>query len=284
LVGVYQQVEAFLNNLAREQKLFGRPLDGPREGETVIAQTLRTLPGGTLANQQRLGRERLDLLDYYRLVRNGFAHAGDEDRLAKAFENVKVYRPQVSNDYGLVAPNPVDDLTHDDYLLATRLTKYLATDICRIAEPTGADEIINMMENGDFADNPISVITKRRNSEAIVRRGTAEIARANAWSLNSQQTSVLATPRTPFVSQTFAYTFADGRQTGAESSRPSPLENVVTAPARLVGGVVEAIASGVTGETGRIKAETALTEAETARLTAAARLVEAQAAAAGRAD
>lgn len=120
--------------------------------------------------------------------------------------------------------------------------------------------------------------------EAIVRRGTAEIARANAWSLNSQQTSVLATPRTPFVSQTFSYSFADGRQTGAESSRPSPLENVVSAPARLIGGVVEAIASGVAGETGRIKAETALTEAETARLTAAARLLEAQTAAAGRAD
>lgn len=170
LVGVFQQVEAFLTELRAEQKLFGRSLDGPREGETIMAQTLKNLPGGTLANQQRLGRERLDLLDYYRLARNGFAHVGDEDKLARAFDNVKHHRALVASEFGLAAPNPVGELTHDDYLLATRLTKYLATDICRLAGPTDASEIIKMMENGDFADNPVSVITKRRNSEAIVRR------------------------------------------------------------------------------------------------------------------
>ena len=170
LVGVFQQVEAFLDAIRNEQELFGRSVDRQRDGETLLAHTLRTLPGGTLANQQRLGRERVDLLDYYRLVRNAFAHEGDEQRLVRAFDNVKGHQALVANDYGLKAPNPVGELTHDDYLLATRLTKYLATDICRIAGPTGAAEIISMMKEGDFDDSPVSVITKRRNNDSRARK------------------------------------------------------------------------------------------------------------------
>jgi hypothetical protein len=171
LVGVFQQVEAFLDEIRKEQELFGRRLDRQRDGETLLAHTLRTLPGGTLANQQRLGRERVDLLDYYRLVRNAFAHEGDEEKLVRAFDNVKGHQALVAKDYGLKAPNPVSDLTHDDYLLATRLTKYLATDICRVAGPTAACEIINIMRNGDFDESPISVLARRRNNEARARKG-----------------------------------------------------------------------------------------------------------------
>ncbi|WP_395443933.1 hypothetical protein [Caulobacter sp. UC70_42] len=170
LVGVFQQVEAFLEEIREEQKLFGRTLPDKRDGETVFDYALRSLPGGTLANQQRLGKERIDLLDYYRLVRNAFAHSGDEQRLARAFADVEVHQALVEKEYGLKAPNTAEALTHDDYLLATRLTKYLATDICRIAGPNGAPEIIGMMVNGEFNDDPIAVIAKRRTNEPRARK------------------------------------------------------------------------------------------------------------------
>ena len=134
-----------------------------------MAHALRTLPGGTRANRQRMGEELLELLDYYRLVRNAFAHEGDAQKLARAFDEVKTYRALVTKDYGLSAPNPVGELTHDDYLLATRLTKYLATDICRIAGPTGADELIAMIGGGKLDGDLVNMITRRRTNEERTR-------------------------------------------------------------------------------------------------------------------
>jgi hypothetical protein len=170
LVGVFQQVEAFLDEIRMEQAMFGRSIPGKNDGETVMAHALRTLPGGTLANLQKIGKERVDLLDYYRLTRNAFAHEGDEQKLARAFDDVRVHLALVTKDYRLKAPNPVGELTHDDYLLATRLTKYLATDICRIAGPTGATEIITMISGGKVGGDPVAMITRRRTNEERTRK------------------------------------------------------------------------------------------------------------------
>lgn len=173
LVGVFQQVEIFLDALRKEQALFGRLISAKNDGEAPMMHALRTLPGGSLANRQRVGGERFDLLDYYRLVRNAFAHDGDEQRLSRVFEAVSVYRSLVSEEFGLTAPNPVGELTHDDYLLATRLAKYLATDICRIAGPTGAVEIIAMIGGEKVVGDPVGMIRRRRNNEDRTRKAVS---------------------------------------------------------------------------------------------------------------
>ena len=171
LVGVYQQAEGFWQGMRKEQKAFGRSFPMKNDDEPPMAYQLRTLPGGIQTNTARLGRERLDLFDYYRMLRNGFAHEGDAAKLLAAYANVANLKDRVLSEFDLIAPNPVGSLTHHDYLLFTRLTKYLATDICRVAAPTSAAELVHLISQGEFAVDPIPVITTRRNNDARARKG-----------------------------------------------------------------------------------------------------------------
>lgn len=112
--------------------------------------------------------------------------------------------------------------------------------------------------------------------EIVIRRGQSELARANTWSLDSRRTTLLEVPRTPFITQTSGYTFTNGRQTGASWNRPSPAEQAVTFPIRVITAVVEGVAVGAQGVTADTDAETAQIKAETARLEALAALAEAR--------
>jgi hypothetical protein len=146
LVGVYQQAEAFLTGVREELKAMGQ--SWPQRGNHVplLEYTLQNLPGGLADNKIKIGTERYELFEYYRLMRNSFVHTStDRKKLATYFENVRDHRQRVESKYDLNAPNPFECLSYDDYHLFTRLAKYIATDICRIGEPTDND-LVKLIE------------------------------------------------------------------------------------------------------------------------------------------
>ncbi|TGX49081.1 hypothetical protein E5A73_19740 [Sphingomonas gei] len=141
IVGAYQQLDGFLQDLVAEvDSVCGRQSRGRNSKEGSTDWALDVLPGGRLKNIRRIWQERYLVLEYYRGVRNAFMHpsksaASLETAYRKAVEN----RPLFEVDFGLEAPNPADSLTLDDFLLFTRMIKYAATDLCRIATPSNAD-------------------------------------------------------------------------------------------------------------------------------------------------
>jgi hypothetical protein len=147
LVGVFQQAEAFCESMREERGVMGSTWLKRDDRESKMHHLMRALGAGFASNLRRVGPERYDLLEYYRLLRNAFVHRGTEKSdLEKLFTKVCAHRDLVRDEYGLAAPNHFDSLTYDDYLLATRVMKYLATDFCRIAEPRSSDELCALLK------------------------------------------------------------------------------------------------------------------------------------------
>lgn len=175
-------------------------------------------------------------------------------------------------------PGPNDKGVVEEPLVFSQASSLNLTGTLRCAVGVAAPRTFNAVSSGLVVSTgmPCAIEVSRRlgsNPTPVV------IAQANTWSLNSTRTALLETPRSPFVTQVSSYGFAAGRPTGGTWTRPSPTEQVVTAPLRLLGTVTGVLADAVTGGTNDIKAETARLTAETERLNAQAALVTAQAAA-----
>jgi hypothetical protein len=70
-------------------------------------------------------------------MRNAFVHGPiPKAKLTEQFATVEPYRELVASEFKLDAPNSFEKLKLDDYMLFTRPIKYIATDICRIGEPS----------------------------------------------------------------------------------------------------------------------------------------------------
>jgi hypothetical protein len=167
LVGVYQQAEVFLNGVRDELKEMGHRW--PQRGNHVplLEYTLQNLPSGLNDNKIKIGTERYDLFEHYRLMRNAFVHRPiDHGKVAGYFDSVKEHRKTVVSEYDLDAPNPFERISIDDYHLFTRLVKYIATDICRIGEPSD-EALVKLIEwKGDKVEMPLARFVSSRRSKA----------------------------------------------------------------------------------------------------------------------
>jgi hypothetical protein len=143
VVVAYQHLESFIYDFLSEASLaLGEDFSARDGKESALDWALRVLPDGIARNKQKIWRERYLLLDYYRRIRNGFVHnRKPEEAIDRAFKTVEKLRPLVLEDYQLAAPNEPHLLTMDDFLLLTRLIKYLATDFRRMCQPN-QDQIL----------------------------------------------------------------------------------------------------------------------------------------------
>ncbi|WP_379548288.1 hypothetical protein ACFCW2_03760 [Qipengyuania sp. DSG2-2] len=140
IVGAYQQLEGFLKELVDEvDETCSRNSRDRRDKEAALDWALDVLPGGATRNTRRIWQERYEVLEYYRTVRNAFTHKVKQGTLDAAFSRAEAWRPIIDADLRLSAPNPFDSLSFDDFLLFTRMIKYVATDLCRLARPTRAE-------------------------------------------------------------------------------------------------------------------------------------------------
>lgn len=164
LAGVFQQFEVFCDGLKIERARMDRPWPQRPQFTTDLEYALMAVAGDVGGGKAKVGEERGELFEYYRLLRNFFAHGLRERTKAdEAFAKVQHHQQLVASQYHLNAPNRYDDLQIDDYLLATRLCKYIATDICRLAKLASAEELITLLYH--WRDNdPLTMLAGKRSS------------------------------------------------------------------------------------------------------------------------
>ncbi|ACB28310.1 hypothetical protein [Methylobacterium radiotolerans] len=179
IVATYQQTEFFLTNFRKEQKTLGRQWRDRADGEILLDYILSCLPQGLNRNIVRIWKERYQLIEYYRHVRNGFVHATiNRASLANEYNKVSSLIPYVQHHYGLTAPNAYGSLTFDDHMLFTRLTKYIATDLCRIGAPSTGIEIVNMLFSDEYV-SLISSLIQRKGDEPQLKKSLRGRLRAD---------------------------------------------------------------------------------------------------------
>ncbi len=171
IVGTCQQAEAFLDKFRREQITMGRIWRDRADNEPRLKYTLASLPGDFALNCAKIYKERYELHEYYRIVRNSFVHSSIErSRVRRHFNDVKILRGMVKDAFGLHAPNPVEHLTFADHILFTRITKYIATDLCRLAPPATGHEMWRiLLLCPDQPAHPLTRILGRKSSPETLR-------------------------------------------------------------------------------------------------------------------
>jgi hypothetical protein len=148
VASVHQEFESFLKDLAREIR--GELIQRPKD-KSLLEATLVELFGGYDKSVRAIGRFGIEVADYYRQVRNGFAHTGADGVVKKDVNALrKLVEEQGDSFSRLDAPNLHAAINFDDFILFARVVKQLALKLCQAARPSD-EEIVEMVLRLDEA-------------------------------------------------------------------------------------------------------------------------------------
>ena len=168
-VGTYQQARILGNFQARANSHAGSSLARSQRRRVETQTHARCSSRRFCPKRDKDSERRYTLYEYYRLVRNAFVHSSiDPSRVDREFSDVAGLRSLVERDFGLQAPNPFDGLTFADHILFTRITKYIATDLCRLAPPLTSQELIRVLVlSQEEPRHPLAKILGRMSSTQV---------------------------------------------------------------------------------------------------------------------
>ncbi|OQA86280.1 MAG: hypothetical protein BWY28_02425 [bacterium ADurb.Bin236] len=139
IVTVYQSAERFLHEFRGEHiLLYGREWTGDRKDSDPLTVTLLNVASNRKEAEDKIGIDLITCFQYYRVVRNWIIHTKDSDlnKPLHAFCEIVKYLPEHKTLFGQTdAPNKPNELTFDDFILFSRLTKYIAKKLCEISYP-----------------------------------------------------------------------------------------------------------------------------------------------------
>jgi hypothetical protein len=148
LISVHQSLEIFLKDFRIAHiDFYGEEWHVGEAKSSLLDKVIKKI-GKADDGIAAIGAHTHALLDYYRLVRNAFAHTevvGEQEldaskgkiRNDKGFENLEQFLPAIQSDYPrLKAPNPLSNIGFDDFLLFTRAVKKAADGLMAFCKPT----------------------------------------------------------------------------------------------------------------------------------------------------
>lgn len=151
VLAVYQQLEYFLSSF---RKTHPRKVKYERkDDDDPLTATLAAFNCGS----EQVGQLEVDLFQYYRRLRNLIVHDPERDQRKTDRRTCEHLKTQVDDSpYStLEAPNHIDELCFDDFVLLTRIGKQLAANLCAMTNPTDEEFIAK-------AENNVSLMKKLR--------------------------------------------------------------------------------------------------------------------------
>lgn len=126
IITVFQAFEDFLNEMHTHLKAYGQQYDENFEpSESMLKHVHKNL----LGMQRTSDQSYLNYLicDYYRLIRNLFAHADNPKKVQTAYQRLVERQDEIVSTYPLLqAPHDFEHIDFDDFILYSRAAKNLA--------------------------------------------------------------------------------------------------------------------------------------------------------------
>lgn len=170
ILSVMQQAEQFFDELRKEYKTYNTSWAEKEDGETDFDNLLRNFFSSKGRGINEIGKEVYHGFEYYRLIRNRFAHSEEKD--LKKLEHQCLKIREYVNFYNLTfhsfdSPNNYDKIDFNDFLLFTNIIKHIGYTLCEKCKPDNAqlaEKICTLeikLENKTI--NPLKNIFKLKN-------------------------------------------------------------------------------------------------------------------------
>lgn len=171
ILSVMQQGEQFIDEFRKEYKTYNSTWADKVDGETDFDNLLRNIFSSKGQGIISIGEEVYHGFEYYRLVRNRFAHSEEKDvkKLEKLCSKIGEYSGFYNSTFHSVgSPNNYDKIDFNDFLLFTNIIKHIGYTLCEKCKPDNsqlADKISKpevKVENKII--NPIKNIFRLKNN------------------------------------------------------------------------------------------------------------------------
>lgn len=141
ILSVMQQAEQFIDEFRKEYRTYNPIWIAKEDGETDFDNLLRNIFSSKGRGINEIGKEVYHGFEYYRLVRNRFAHSEEKDlkklenQCLKICEYADFYN---STFHSVDSPNNYDKIDFNDFLLFTNIIKHIGYTLCEKCKPDNA--------------------------------------------------------------------------------------------------------------------------------------------------
>jgi len=138
ILSVHQVFELFLRNFKDDyNELYLKSENFDYSNDSLLIKLIKIISDRS-NGISAVSEFKICIYDYYRKVRNKYSHEiMSDDKIEKAFDNLKSYDRQIKSEYPLLtAPNPYVNLEFDDFILFSRGIKDIVESLNNLAAPT----------------------------------------------------------------------------------------------------------------------------------------------------
>ena len=192
ILSVMQQAEQFIDEFRKEYKTYNPTWADKIDGETDFDNLLRNIFTSKGQGIIAIGEEVYHGFEYFRLVRNRFAHSEEKDlkKLETLCTKISGYVPFYNSTFHSVGnPNNYDKIDFNDFLLFTNIIKHIGYTLCEKCKPSNsqlADRISKLevkVENKII--RPIKNIFKLKNDPGRFSNAMGNLLNSTFGKINS---------------------------------------------------------------------------------------------------
>jgi hypothetical protein len=191
ILSIMQQAEQFFDEFKKEYKSYYTAWVDKVDGETDFDNLLRNVYTSKEIGINGIGIEVYNGFEYYRLVRNRFAHSEEKDpkKLEKNCLKVREYQGFYNSTFhSLDSPNGYDKIDFNDFLLFTNIVKNIGYTLCEKSKPDNsklAERLSNLkITTANKTISPLKNLSKLKNDPKRFSNAIGNLLNSNFGRIN----------------------------------------------------------------------------------------------------
>lgn len=193
IMSVMQKAEQFFDELKKEYKKYHPEWTNKIDGETEFDNLLLNVFKSKANGINEIGEEVYYGFEYYRFIRNKFAHSGEKDnkKLKNIFNKINNNAFYNTKFHSVSAPNEYKDIDFNDFLLFTNIIKNIGYTLSEKCKPSNLmlAEIISKQErkiSKDITVNSVKSLFKLKNNNERFTNSIGNLLNTNFGRINEK--------------------------------------------------------------------------------------------------